>query len=155
MTKPFEIISHRGNLYGPNRTNENTPTYIDEAIKAGYTVEVDIHYVRGNFYLGHNNPDTCVTLYWLKTRKENLILHCKSLNALLLLKDEYHCFSHENDDRVLTSKGLIWTYPGKKVGPDCVIVDVDPPTKEKINTWKKDLFYGVCTDYPYEVFDLA
>ena len=155
MNKSFDIISHRGNLYGPNLSEENKPAYIDKAINAGYTVEIDVRYRGGDFYLGHDNSDYLIGLCWLKERKEQLIIHCKNLKALFLLKDEYHCFWHGNDDYTLTTKGLIWTYPGKEVGPDCVIVDVDTPTRVKINTWKTNLFHGVCTDYPYQVFNLV
>ena len=34
-------IAHRGNFAGINRDRENSPDYIEEAIAAGYNVEVD------------------------------------------------------------------------------------------------------------------
>ncbi len=34
-------IAHRGNLEGPNKERENEPSYLKEAIEAGYDVEVD------------------------------------------------------------------------------------------------------------------
>ncbi len=36
------IISHRGNLDGPIPERENSPDYIDQAIKWGFVVEIDI-----------------------------------------------------------------------------------------------------------------
>lgn len=154
MNNSFQVISHRGNLNGPNPEQENQPSYIDLAINKGYTVETDIHYVKGDFYLGHDYPAVRVTPPWLKIRKKYLILHCKDLDCLFLLKDEYHCFWHQNDDYTLTSNNLIWTYPNKKVGPSCVIVDNDLPTKAKVETWRNNLIYGVCTDYAQDLFKL-
>ena len=43
------LIAHRGNTIGPNIEKENHPDYIDEAIKKGFDVEVDI---RGNLFDG-------------------------------------------------------------------------------------------------------
>ena len=140
-------ISHRGNLRGPEPNKENSPDYIDYAINELYEVEVDIRYIEGNFYLGHDKPEHFVDLHWLKERKDSLILHCKNLEALYLLKDEHHCFWHQEDTYTLTSMKKIWTCPGGMVGPDCIIVDLEPPTKERIEGWKAKGCYGVCSDY--------
>lgn len=48
------LISHRGNLNGPD-SRENHPDYIDTAIESGYQVEIDLRF-DGNFYLGHDDP---------------------------------------------------------------------------------------------------
>jgi len=143
----LSTISHRGNLRGPEPEQENSPKYIDKAIEELYEVEVDIRFVEGNFYLGHDKPEYFVDLHWIKERNDFLIFHCKNLPALFLLKDEFHCFWHANDPYVLTSKNKIWTYPDQKVGPDCIIVDLEPPTKEKVRAWKEAGCHGVCSDY--------
>ena len=52
----MKLISHRGNLEGPNPERENHPDYIYEAIQAGYDVEIDIWFVDGKFKLGHDEP---------------------------------------------------------------------------------------------------
>ena len=44
------LISHRGNVTGPNSDRENHPDYIDRAIEKGFDVEVDI---RQNEEVGH------------------------------------------------------------------------------------------------------
>jgi hypothetical protein len=143
----LSVISHRGNLRGPKPEEENKPSYIDEAIDEYFEVEVDIRYLEGSFYLGHDKPEHFVDLYWLKERGDYLIFHCKNREALFLLKDNYHCFYHINDPYTLTSKHKIWTYPGQEVGPDCIIVDQGPPLKEKILNWKKKGCHGVCSNY--------
>jgi hypothetical protein len=50
------LISHRGNLNGKDVDNENNPLYIDRALGKGYDVEVDVWYVNGKWYLGHDEP---------------------------------------------------------------------------------------------------
>ena len=147
MINFLSTISHRGNLRGPEPEQENNPAYIDRAIEELYEVEVDIRFVEGCFYLGHDKPEHFIDLHWIKERNDFLIFHCKNLPALFLLKDEFHCFWHENDAYALTNKKKIWTYPGQKVGPDCIIVDLEPPTKEKIRAWKEAGCHGICSDY--------
>ena len=50
------FISHRGNLDGLNPDRENSPDYIDEAIKLGFDVEVDVRTKDGQLWLGHDEP---------------------------------------------------------------------------------------------------
>ena len=38
----FKVISHSGNVKGPNREKENKPNNILEVIKLGYDVEIDV-----------------------------------------------------------------------------------------------------------------
>ena len=56
------LISHRGNLSGPNPLRENTANYIDEAIKKGFDVEIDIWENEGDFFLGHDEPQHKLSL---------------------------------------------------------------------------------------------
>jgi hypothetical protein len=37
-----KLISHRGNLLGLDKENENNPNYILNSINLGYEVEVDV-----------------------------------------------------------------------------------------------------------------
>ena len=50
------VISHRGNISGPNEITENTPEQITKAIHAGYDVEVDVWCIDSEFFLGHDEP---------------------------------------------------------------------------------------------------
>ena len=45
----MKLISHRGNLEGPNPERENHPDYIYGALQAGYDVEIDVWWVEGKF----------------------------------------------------------------------------------------------------------
>jgi glycerophosphoryl diester phosphodiesterase len=63
------LISHRGNLIGPNPLKENSLQYIQEALDKGFDVEIDIWLNDGVFYLGHDAIQYEVTLDWLNERK--------------------------------------------------------------------------------------
>src|SRR3990170_1571010 len=88
----MKLISHRGNIIGPNPSRENTPSYIDTAISIGYDVEVDVNYINNKFYLGHDTPDYEITENWMEKRKNNLWVHNLNLKLnnrciIPLLKD--------------------------------------------------------------------
>ena len=74
----MNLISHRGNIDGPQLDKENSPNYINEAIEAGYNVEIDIWFVNNKWYLGHDNPtyeikyNTCSELFWLYYTSVNI-----------------------------------------------------------------------------------
>jgi len=102
------IIAHRGNVDGPNPERENSPDYIDEALKLGYDVEVDLRSKNGELYLGHDNPQYPVNLEWLQRNQEKLWIHCKDRESLEYCSSvdfNLHYFYHDTDAYVLTSKG--------------------------------------------------
>ena len=68
----MKIISHRGNISGPDLKNENLPSYIDKALQQGLDVEIDLRKIKDKFFLGHDNSDYQVSLDWLDERKKNL-----------------------------------------------------------------------------------
>jgi len=70
------LIAHRGNIEGPNPKWENHPDYIQEALDAGYDVEIDLwRKGYGPMRLGHDEPqyDLPYKLAW----KPGMWLHCK------------------------------------------------------------------------------
>jgi glycerophosphoryl diester phosphodiesterase len=138
------LISHRGNLTGPNPTKENSLPYIQEALDNGFDVEIDIWFNDGVFYLGHDVIQYEVTLDWLKKRKNNLWIHCKNIEAIEWFNNStvtYNYFWHQEDTVTLTSKNFIWAYPGKQ--PINRSIAVMPEIfNDKIN-----LCIGVCSDY--------
>ena len=111
------LISHRGNINGRIEEAENRPDYIDDTIKLGFEVEVDVWVIEGTFHLGHDEPQYGVSLHWLNERKDKLWIHCKNIEAVEWfnsLYDTYNYFWHQEDTLTLTSKGYIWVYPGKQ-----------------------------------------
>ena len=137
----MKIISHRGNLNGPNSITENSVLAINAALDKDFDVEIDVWFKNGKWYLGHDKPTYSVDESFLENKK--LWCHAKNLDALnLMLKNnKIHCFWHQNDDFTLTSKNYIWTYPDKDTRDNSIIVLIK---KQKIP--KKT--FGICTDFP-------
>lgn len=135
------VISHRGNLDGPNPEMENKPVYIKKALDKSIMVECDIWCKNGELWLGHDEPQYKIDLEFLKHNL--LICHAKNCQALdVLINNNIHCFSHNMDDVVLTSKNWLWTYPGKPVIKNSIAV-----MPEMVDNWDITLCKGVCTDY--------
>ena len=141
------LISHRGNINGPEPKYENSPVRIDECINAGYDVEIDLRHLNGNLYLGHDTLQYKIDESWLLQRNKNLWVHCKDKDAFhyALKTRKLNCFWHDNDDYTMTSWGFVWAYPGKEpAGPQCIAVmpELHFPTPFIV----KQTYYGVCSD---------
>lgn len=107
------LISHRGNINGRIIDQENKPDYIEDTIRLGFDVEVDVWFKDGEFYLGHDEPQYEVDYKFLINEK--LWCHAKNIDAVLEMKKYViHYFWHEEDTIALTSKNYIWAYPGKQ-----------------------------------------
>jgi hypothetical protein len=133
-------ISHRGNLNGPDTRYENSIEYINHALERGFDVEVDVHYFKGNFYLGHDEPTFQVSLDFLENKK--LWCHAKSMDTMgAFYKTKCHYFWHETDAVTLTNKGYYWTYPGNKLFENSICV-----LPEK-SDYKSFFCKGICSDY--------
>lgn len=109
-------ISHRGNVDGKKPHLENKPEYIDEALNLDYDVEIDVWMIEGVVLLGHDEPQYGITQHWLNKRYERLWVHCKNIEAMEWFNSigGFNYFWHEEDTMVLTSKNIIWAYPGKQ-----------------------------------------
>jgi len=110
------LISHRGNVDGKNTPMENHPSYIDIALNLGYDVEIDVWYIDGKLWLGHDEPQYEVSLEWLELRSPSLWIHCKDMNSLSYFNEysnkvssQFNYFSHDVDMGVLTSHNYIWS----------------------------------------------
>jgi hypothetical protein len=109
------LISHRGNIDGKKPHLENQPHYIDEAIDLGYDVEIDLWFIDGRVYLGHDEPQYEVDDSWLGERTDKLWVHCKNVESLNWIRSTIlHYFWHEEDTLTLTSENYMWVYPGKQ-----------------------------------------
>jgi hypothetical protein len=137
------LISHRGNLNGKIPQNENHPEYIDEAIHAGYNVEIDVWLIDGVLFLGHDEPQYQISVEWLEKRYEKIWVHCKNIKALELFNAlrSYHYFWHEEDTLTLTSNGVVWAYPGKQPIKGSIAV------MPEIHNDNVDSCIGICSDY--------
>lgn len=143
------IISHRGNLEGPNKETENDPGQIAHALSLGFHVEVDVHIKNGKWFLGHDEKLYPVDQLLFFNKK--VWCHAKSIAALQeLLILGAHCFWHQEDDLALTSKNFLWMHPrmlskmtDRNTTKQMVLVhpqDSDMKLAERC--------YAICTDNP-------
>ena len=136
------LISHRGNINGKNPHLENHPDYIDEAIALGYDVEIDLWFIGGRVYLGHDEPQYEVDDSWLGERTDKLWVHCKNVESLNWIRSTVlHYFWHEEDTVTLTSKNHIWAYPGKQPIKGSIAV------MPEVHNDDLDNCIGICSDY--------
>lgn len=147
-----KLISHRGNIFGPNPKLENNPLYIEFALDLGFDVEIDVWIKDDRFYLGHDEPQYEVSNKFLI--KDNLWIHAKNLEALskLRLFTNIRYFWHDQDLYTLTSNHIIWSYPGAKLNETTICVL--PERCGDDYYLKEDLegCYGICSDYIEKYF---
>ena len=137
------LIAHRGNINGSIPELENKPEYINKALKLGYDVEIDVWFKNNKYYLGHDKPQYEVNINFLKNKK--LWCHAKNILALSNMIEEknIHCFYHDNDAVVLTSRNFLWTFPGNYLTKKSICVESNKKNIEGID----DICYGLCSDY--------
>ena len=133
-------ISHRGNINGRIEEAENRPDYVEDTLRLGYDVEVDVWFLDNKFYLGHDEALYAIDKTFLNN--PHLWVHCKNIDAVLALQySKVHYFWHENDTITLTSQGFIWAYPGKQPIKNSIAVMPE--------LYNDDLTscIGICSDY--------
>lgn len=148
----MRFIAHRGLTTGPNPATENHPDQIKQCLDNNFDVEIDVRYVNGEWFLGHDMPQYITSLEFL--HQDNLWIHCKNFEAAFQLLDltkrgwNFNFFSHDKDDRTLTSHGFWWTNPSMELGPLSVAVMPEWFVEiDKLSTIKNWNCYGVCSDW--------
>lgn len=116
-------IAHRGNINGPHK-DENNPAYVDIALGAGYSAEIDLWLIDNVLLLGHDIPQYVITPEYLNDRTNKLWIHAKNHESLRYLTSTNHnYFWHNKDDYTMTSKGYLWAYPRMPaLGKLCICV---------------------------------
>ncbi len=137
------LISHRGNMHGAVKKQENNPFFLDKVTKMGYNIEIDVWFIENEIFLGHDKPEHKISLEYLKN--DLFWCHAKNLEALeFMINNDIHCFWHQEDNFTLTSKGYIWTYPNERVCEKSVIVCHN---LEDTIKYSKMNIAGICSDY--------
>lgn len=143
-------IAHRGNVRGPSTEKENCPSYIDEAIALGFDVEVDVRFIKGEWWLGHDGPQYRIDSSFLTQRASRLWVHAKTpetMAAIRSLLPSLNAFEHDRAPYAATTQHILWAYPGQSIDRHtvCVMPETVPWAYSE-----KDirLCKGVCTDYP-------
>lgn len=153
-----KIYSHRGNLSGSEKNLENNPEYIQKALDYDprIYVEVDVWFIDGSFYLGHDSPLHKTDKFYFFNKR--ILTHCKNTEAFIELSkySEVDCFFQEGDIISLSSSG-------KK------IFHSDYFLKNEIkNTGRNDIYVhldkgfsfsgeiqGIVTDYPISYLNIV
>ena len=140
------FISHRGNLDGPNKKEENKVDYINAALKKKFDVEIDVWFIKKNFFLGHDEPQYKINKKYLKNKK--LWIHAKNLDCFYeLSKTDINFFWHEKDKIVITSKGFFWNYPGTQLSKKSICVLPEDTDEKKLEC------LGICSDFIKKFYD--
>ncbi len=107
------LIAHRGLYDGPNENLENTQEQIVSALEHGFHAEIDVRYINGEWWLGHDWPSYKTSYDFLL--QEGLWVHCKDMASANQCAHDprIHFFFHQTDDLTLTSRSYLWTYPNK------------------------------------------
>lgn len=142
------LYSHRGNINSIQKDWENHPNYIEQAIKSGFKVEVDVRYQEedSTYWFGHDTKQYSVSRLWIYAHKNDIIYHAKDNTTLYKLTEygtQLHYFAHDKDDAVLTSFGLLWTYMNKQLTPGSIAV-LPELTKDWVGL---ENCVGICSDY--------
>jgi hypothetical protein len=133
------LISHRGNLNGRIPKLENGEKYCQEAIDAGYNVEIDVWYT-DTWWTGHDRPQYRVDPDFFL--KKEVWCHAKNIQALHKLQElKAHCFWHQRDAVSLTTRGYLWTYPLEALTPKSICI---LPELQKVQDYN---CAGICSDY--------
>jgi hypothetical protein len=137
------LISHRGNLTGPNPERENSQLYIQEALDKEFDVEIDVWVIDNIIYMGHDKPQYGVDFRWIRDRVNKLWVHCKNVESVVYFKEcgyDVNYFWHQEDTLTLTSQNHIWVYPGKQPIKNSIAV------MPEINNDDITKCLGICSD---------
>ena len=145
----MKIISHRGNLEGPSPQSENKIETIEKCLNLGFDVEVDLWFMSGKFYLGHDYPENEIDYTFFKNEK--IWFHLKNLDALENIENVQpkNFFWHQEDKCTITSSGKFWLFPGNFIDSKNSIYVLPEKHKDKFSI-ENHKYFGVCTDYVYK-----
>lgn len=145
-------ILHRGLSYGPNPTLENDEITLLSRIVEGWDVELDVWYINGDWWIGHDRPSSKLQHLELLTHPHCWV-HCKNLEALYHIPETSHHFVHDRDVATLTSHNYIWYNINQFVDP---IKESQRSSKPSVmvlperSNFSKDMIWSadaVCSDY--------
>ena len=115
------IYAHRGNTNRSFPADENKIEYIENAIRYGFCVEIDLRWniYDDKIYLGHDDPQEEATQEFLMKNGQYLVVHCKDARSIHYVQElnkksflnKLHYFYHDVDAFTMTSLGYIWIHP--------------------------------------------
>jgi hypothetical protein len=129
------LISNYGNINGTN-PNQNTPDYVENAIRMGYHCRIDLFY---SDYLYINNYP--ITLDFILKHHKKLWICCMNIEALKYLL-EFECFHIWYKDEMLTNYGYIWGSPISTKKAIYIMNSID-----SIKNIQITYGHAICSDY--------
>jgi hypothetical protein len=129
------LISNYGNINGTN-PNQNTPNFVENAIRMGYHCRIDILY-SDQLYM-NNYP---ITLEFILKYHKKLWICCMNIEALKYLL-EFECFHIWYKDEMLTNYGFIWGSPVSTKKAIYVMNSI-----ESIKNIQITCGHAICSDY--------
>lgn len=135
------LIAHRGNVDGPNKERENSPSYLREALDKGFHVECDIRHTSDGFFLGHDFPEHAIDDQGFLFRS-GVWVHAKDWDTFFAMRNLRVpiYFFQEDEPYSVVSNGEIWANI-HKARPGVILVDLPG---EYVNT---NNVKGFCSDY--------
>ena len=104
------IISHMGNIHGRRPEQENTMPYVQQALKEGWHVCVDVAFSNGSFILPHDGGyHVAPPAFLSKQRMWCRASDPETMDALCNINA--HAFLVSSDFMSLTSAQFLWTLP--------------------------------------------
>ena len=145
------LIAHRGNIHGPNPERENHPSYVDEAIRAGFDVEVDLQVFGRHIYLGHDDYLHEVGANFILFRRNNLWVHCKNHEAAELMyalrNSRIKWFVHDEQPDVLVENSNFKWHHSTNLNFEKNSICVLPEKNKLDKSTLMDKVAGICSDY--------
>ena len=133
------LISNYGNINGTN-PNQNTPDYVENAIRMGYQCRIDVLY-NDQLYMSINDINCPITLDFILKYHKKLWICCININALNYLL-EFECFHIWYKNEMLTNYGYIWESPISTKKAIYVINSI-----ELIKNINITCGHAICSDY--------
>lgn len=118
------LIAHRGLVDGPDKALENKFSEIKRMVVGRQCCEIDVWFVHGQYFLGHDCPVESIDLAWLLDYQDYLLIHAKNVEAFASFEflrshggHDLHFFYHSNENVVFTSRNMVIPYPGETIYP--------------------------------------
>ena len=148
-----KIVCHRATL-DKNLFEENNLESLEQCIRSGFAVEIDVHVKDDAVFLGHDSAEQKIELCSID--KQNVFIHIK--NGGLLNCKSADTFYLNEDSVAYTGKGRRWLNVGSKVQAPSDILCSDELIGDEFSERRiiEALKIGsyVCTKYPFRVLDL-
>ena len=104
-------------------------------------MQIDVHWVDGVFFIGNEEPQHKLHHpSWLENPK--LWCRARSIDALdaMIINNRIHCFFHDKDEVVLTSRQFLWTLSTIQTVRSIAVLP-------ELNGQREFRCAGVCSDF--------